>query len=92
MLLQRKADCPRVEQRKAVPAKRKLTYKEQRELESLEAEIDALTAEKAALEGQLSSGTLAYEALQAASSRIGEIISLLDAKELRWLELSDIAS
>ena len=87
-----KPAAPRVEQRKAVPAKRKLTYKEQRELESLEAEIDALTAEKAALEGQLSSGTLAYEALQAASSRIGEIISLLDAKELRWLELSDIAS
>ena len=74
------------------PAKRKLTYKEQRELESLEAEIETLTAEKAALETQLSSGTLAYEALQSTSARIGQIITLLDEKELRWLELSDLAS
>ena len=52
--------------------------------------IQALNAEKAALEGQLSSGTLAYEALQAASAKVGEIMSILDEKELRWLELSEI--
>ena len=75
---------------KAAPSKRKLSYKEQREMESLEAEIEALNAEKAALESQLSSGTLAYDALQAASARIGQIMSLLDEKELRWLELSEI--
>ena len=74
------------------PAKRRLTYKEQRELESLESEIEALNAQKAALEGQLSSGTLAFDALQAASSRIGQVIAALDAAELRWLELSDLAS
>jgi ATP-binding cassette subfamily F protein uup len=85
-----KPAAPRAEQRKAAPAKRKLSYKEQRELEALEAEIEALNAEKAALEGQLSSGVLAYEALQAASARVGEIISILDQKELRWLELSEI--
>ena len=71
---------------------RRLTYKEQRELEALEAEIAALTAERANLETQLSSGTLAYDALQAASARIGQIMALLDEKELRWLELSEFAS
>ena len=71
---------------------RRLTYKEQRELEALEAEISALTAEKANLETQLSSGTLSYDALQAASARIGQVIALLDEKELRWLELSELAS
>ena len=60
-------------------------------MESLEQEIDALNKEKAALEEQLSSGALAYDALQAASARIGEIMSILDEKELRWLELSEIA-
>ena len=76
---------------KAAPTRRKLSYKEQRELEALEAEIEALNAEKATLEEQLSSGTLAFEALQTASARVGEIMSVLDEKELRWLELSEIA-
>ena len=75
---------------KPAPAKKKLSYKEQREMESLEAEIDALNKEKAALEEQLSNGSLAYNDLQAASARVGEIMSLLDEKELRWLELSEI--
>ena len=75
---------------KPTPAKKKLSYKEQREMESLEAEIDALNKEKAALEEQLSNGSLAYNDLQAASARVGEIMSLLDEKELRWLELSEI--
>ncbi|MBP5796558.1 MAG: ABC-F family ATP-binding cassette domain-containing protein, partial [Bacteroidales bacterium] len=87
-----KPAAPRPQPAKSAPAKRKLSYKEQRELEALEAELEALGAEKASLEAQLSSGTLGYEALQSASARIGELMDLLDAKELRWLELSDIAS
>lgn len=68
--------------------KKKRTWKEEREMEALEAEIEALTAEKAELEESLSSGTLAGDALLAASSRYGEISALLDTKETRWLELS----
>ncbi len=68
--------------------KRRLTFKEQRELEQLEKELESLNAEKAALEESLNSGTLPYDKLQEASERIGEIISLLDTKENRWLELS----
>ena len=71
-------------------AKKKLTWKEQRELESLEAELESLNEEKDAIEKQLSGGTLPYEEIQKISLRFEEIKSLLDEKEMRWLELSDI--
>ena len=71
-----------------VPAKKKkLTYKEQKELEQLEKDVEALTAEKASIEDQLSSGTLPFDQLQAASERIGQIMDDIDEKELRLLEL-----
>ena len=69
---------------------RRLSWKEQREMESLDAEIEALNAEKASLEESLSSGTLGTEELMKASERIGEVIKLCDEKEMRWLELSEI--
>ena len=69
--------------------KKKLSYKEQRELEQLEKDLESLAAEKADLEGKLSSGTLPFDELQAASERIGQIMELTDEKELRWLELSE---
>ena len=70
--------------------KRKLTYKEQKELEQLENDLESLTTEKAALEESLNSGVLPYEELQKASERIGEILSLTDEKEFRLLELYDL--
>ena len=69
--------------------KKKLTYKEQKELEQIEKDLEALAAEKAELETALSSGTLPFDDLQAASKRIGEIIEETDEKEMRWLELTD---
>ena len=74
----------------AEPAKKKkLSYKEQRELEQLEKDLESLAAEKAGLEADLSSGQLPYDQLQEASRRIGEIMEETDEKELRWLELSE---
>ena len=67
--------------------KKKLSYKEQKEMEQLEKDVEALNAEKAQLEEQLSSGTMSFDKLQAASQRIGEIIEETDEKELRLLEL-----
>ena len=72
------------------PARKKLSYKEQRELEELEQHLPQLEQEKAELEEQLSSGTLSHEALAAAAARIGELIDLIAEKEMRWLELSEI--
>ena len=70
--------------------KRKLTYKEKKELEQLEADLESLAAEKAELEEKLNSGTLPYDQLQAASERIGAIMELTDEKEFRLLELYEL--
>jgi ATP-binding cassette subfamily F protein uup len=72
--------------------KRKLTYKEQKEFEQIEKDLEALASEKAELEEALSSGTLPFDRLQEASERIGQIIAETDEKELRWLELSELSS
>ncbi len=74
---------------KSRPATKKLSYKEQRELEQLEKEMPQLEAEKLQLTEALSTGTLPYEELQKHSDRIAEITDLLDEKETRWLELSE---
>ena len=72
-------------------AKRKATYKEQKEYEALTAEISQLTTEKSLLEQQLNDGTLTDPAkITEASVRIGALMALLDEKELRWLELDEI--
>ena len=73
----------------AAPKRKRLSYKEQRELEEVTKAIAELESEKAELERGLSSGTLQGEELRRASERIGEVISLLDEKEMRWLELND---
>lgn len=89
---EKKAAAQEIEakQQASAPVKKaKLTWKEQREMEQLEKDLEDLAAEKAALEESLGSGSLPFDKLQEASSRIGEIISLTDEKELRWLELSE---
>lgn len=68
---------------------KKLSWKEQRELEALETELPALEKEKAGLEAEMSSGRMAYDKLSEASVRVQELISLIDEKELRWLELQE---
>ena len=70
--------------------KRKLTYKEQKELEQLEKDLESLAAEKAELEDNLNSGTLPYDELQKTSERIGQIMELTDEKEFRLLELYEL--
>lgn len=69
-------------------APRKLTYKEQRELEQLEKDIASLTAEKSALEAQMNGGLTDPAELQKVTTRFAALSSDLDAKETRWLELS----
>ncbi len=75
---------------KPEPVRKKVSFKEKREFELLEKEIAALTAEKNRITDQLSAGDLSFEELQKNAARIGEISDLLDTKELRWLELSEL--
>ena len=70
------------------PEKKKRSWKEDREFEALEKELEALGAEKAELEARLSGGTLSYAECEEASRRYAEIKDLIDTKEMRWLELS----
>ena len=72
------------------PAKRQLSYKEKREFELLEKEIPELNREKEMITGKMNSGDTAFEELQALSLRFTEIGRLLDEKEMRWLELSEL--
>jgi len=69
--------------------KKKLTFKEQRELEQIEKDLESLNTEKEELEALLGSGELPYDKLQSTSERIGTIMEEIDEKEFRWLELTD---
>jgi ATP-binding cassette subfamily F protein uup len=68
----------------------KLSFKEKREMEQIETELQQLEQEKASIETELNSGTLPYDRLQAKSARVGEIIERIDEITMRWLELSEI--
>ena len=71
-------------------SKRRLTFKEKKELEELDKLLPQLEEEKSRLETKLSSGALSTDELYAHSTRISELIQLIDEKETRWLELSEI--
>ena len=71
---------------------RRLSYKEKRELEQLEQDIARLEAEQHQLETELCSGTLSIDALTEKSRRLPQLKDEMDAKTLRWLELSEIES
>ncbi|WP_462252071.1 ABC-F family ATP-binding cassette domain-containing protein [Ferruginibacter sp.] len=68
---------------------KKLSFKEKHEFETIEKEMPALQKEKETIEEKMNSGNLNFEELQKAAARVGEIVALLDEKEMRWLELSE---
>lgn len=69
---------------------RRLTFKERREMEQLEADISRLETEKRDIETALSSGTTAVERIVEMSKRLPLLNDELDEKSMRWLELSEI--
>ena len=69
---------------------RRLTFKERREMEQLEADITRLEAEKRDIETALSNGTTAVERIVEMSKRLPLLNDELDEKSMRWLELSEI--
>lgn len=77
------------QQRSHDTSRRKLSFKEQRELEQIEQDLTTLGTERTELENELSSGTLPYDRIAAISKRIEELVTLIDEKEMRWLELSE---
>ncbi len=69
---------------------RKLSFNEKRELDQLEKDISILEEEKKAIEKAMDSGICSSDDLVIKSQRHGEISVLLDEKEMRWLELSEL--
>ena len=70
--------------------KRRLSFKERREMEQLELEVAQLEEEKRAIEEALCGGTLSVEELTDKSKRLPLLNEELDEKTMRWLELSEI--
>lgn len=71
--------------------RKRMSYKEKREYEQLTKDIDSLEAEQKALEDALCSGKLSVEELTEKSKRLPLLKQELDDKEMRWLELSELA-
>lgn len=67
---------------------KKLSYNEQRELESIEKEMPKIEKKIQELEEKLNHET-EYDKLQAISNEIGQLKEELEEKEMRWLELSE---
>jgi len=85
-----KKEVPIESEPKKKEEKKQFSFKEKREFELLEKEIDDLTKEKKIVTEKLNNGDTPFEELQKLSVRIGEITQHLDEKEFRWLELSEM--
>ena len=72
------------------PVKAKLSYKEKKELEILEKEISELMKEKDQITDKLHDVSINFDAIQQLSQRFTIVSETLEAKELRWLELTEM--
>ena len=70
--------------------KRKFSFSEKREFEQLETDIANLEEQKNSIEELLNSGKLPHNELYQKSMELEKLKTLLDEKEFRWLELSEI--
>ena len=91
------ADTSKEEKREKTPIKnyrseekKKMSYKEKREFETLESEIAKLETEISNLEAELCSGSLSIEELTDKSILLPKLKKELDDKSMRWLELSEL--
>ena len=91
------ADTNKEEKREKTPVKsyrsdekKKMSYKEKREFETLESEIAKLETEISSLEDELCSGDLSIEELTDKSILLPKLKKELDDKSMRWLELSEL--
>ncbi len=85
----KQAPKPKPEQPKQ---KRKISFKEKHEFETLEKEIPELETLKVYLNDSINSGTLPYEELNKAIEQLADVSNRLGQKEIRWLELSELVA
>ena len=77
-----------VETIKSQAPKKKLSFKEQRELETIEKEIPEFEGKRAAILEQLNNET-DYEKISELSAELESLAEKLENHEMRWLELQD---
>ena len=71
---------------------RRLTFKERKEMEQLESDLERLEQEKTEIETALSNGSLSVDEITSMSKRLPLLNDEIDEKTMRWLELSEIDS
>ena len=70
--------------------KKKLSYNDKREFELLDKEIPKMEERKREIEALLGSATGDFEKLQLLSDEYKQLLSDLDSKVFRWMQLSDL--
>ena len=71
--------------------KKKFSFKEKYEYDTLEKEIETLEKEKATLEKQLTDSNIDFETITEVSEHLGAVIESLDKKSFRWMELDELS-
>ncbi len=83
-------DTPVAAEKPKEQEKKKVSFKDKREFEQLEKDMAALEAEKTTITSNMTNTNMPYDDLQKAGNRLTEIAALLEEKEMRWLELSEL--
>ncbi|MCF8294533.1 MAG: ABC-F family ATP-binding cassette domain-containing protein [Bacteroidales bacterium] len=78
------------EKKKYNTSTKKFSFKDKHEYEQLIIELETLAAQKANLEEALNSGKLPVQELIQKTEELGKLLTLLDEKEIRWLELDEM--
>ena len=85
-----KENEPKIIKKTKTKEKKKYSFKEKFEFEQLEIDIEKLSLRKNEIENLISLNTLSQQELVDLSNELGEIINILDEKEMRWLEISEL--
>lgn len=72
-------------------SKQKLSYKEQREFETLEPAIAELERRKQEITVAMQAASLPFHELQELSNELKDVLAEIEIKSMRWFELSEIA-
>ena len=86
-----KAEKPKPAAERPRERKLKFTFKEQREFETIDADIAALEAELARVQAEQEEKATDYVALQSLQERQAELEAALEEKMERWVYLNDLA-
>jgi ABC transport system ATP-binding/permease protein len=87
---ERPAQIPRFVSETIVSKKR--SFREQKEFEQLDIDIQQLEEEKNQLQKEMNGDATDYVTLERLSARIKEILNRIDEKTNRWIELDEIGS